>query len=178
MRSIFDWLVRKWEQAWVQREDLGFVSRAKMVDIDARVRRNVVRDKKGGEWPMRNALVVALLLLCTPAFADSARFRAFKQWSYHYQHEMGLDAMHLTFVHYNHPDWCAWVKKDKRRPTEIEVGMSEPDWECLHRTPRELALHEMCHLRLHHLDFGVELTDEEKHAEVRKCISDYWRERE
>lgn len=49
-------LIRKWERAFEPKVDLGYISREKQYEINAASKRNVVYDKKGNLWRLRDAL--------------------------------------------------------------------------------------------------------------------------
>lgn len=122
------------------------------------------------------AVMLGLLMLATPVSAASRRFQSYQKWVKHYQTLMGLEQTNLIFVHYHHPNYCAWVAradKDSYFDDPVFVGLSEPDWECMSIPPRVLALHEMCHLRMQHLARGLMLSDKVKHDEVAKCMKAY-----
>ena len=121
--------------------------------------------------------LLGLALFAAPANSDSYRFKEYKRWVHHYQRLMGLEQQKLIFVHYHHPDYCAWVVAPVVPGFDytVEVGLSDPDWACNSISPRELAIHEMCHLRMRHLD--ITMPQRLKHEEVKACVLAY-KERE
>lgn len=125
----------------------------------------------------RIAAVLLALGMLSPAYAgESFRFSQYKKWVRHYQTLMGLEQQELVFVHYRHERFCAWVSSPEVPGFNVPVlvGLSEPDWECRNVPPRELALHEMCHIRMRHLELGVrDMSDKQKHEEVRECMKAY-----
>lgn len=118
---------------------------------------------------------LTLLMLASPVSAASVRFQSYQKWVKHYQVLMGLEDRSLTFVHYHHPNYCAWVAGPQMAGFDapITVGLSEPDWVCGNISTRKLALHEMCHLRMQHLDPSLILSDKAKHQEVFTCMKWY-----
>ena len=124
----------------------------------------------------RLAAVLLALAMAGPVSADSYRFRVYIKWCQHYQQLMGLEDETFTYVHYHHPDYCAWVSSpllEGFHPPYL-VGLSEPDFACRSVSVKKLALHEMCHIRLHHTEISdSDLSVAEKHYEVRECMKAY-----
>lgn len=90
---------------------------------------------------------------------------------------MGLEDLQLTFVVVeNHPEYCAWVALPERAmwpARDVLVGFSIKDVDCVKVTPRTLALHEMCHLRMKHLWLNPRLDRLTSHREVKRCMAWY-----
>ena len=86
---------------------------------------------------------------------------------------MGLEKYKLIFTRLPyHPKWCAWSRTD-RVPSgrAVNIGLSDPDPGCqVTWTPRDLALHELCHVKMMHLWQPGDANSEEKHQEVRECM--------
>lgn len=137
---------------------------------------------------MRRALILAgvtFLLSAGLAGATPPRVASYQRWVKHYQNLVGLQDLQLEFVTKHHPEYCAWVTKlppatGAFPPGMIFVGLSFPDAECESVPERTLAMHEMCHLRMMHLEVGVrEMSTADMHYEVRECMKAYEeRERE
>ncbi len=129
----------------------------------------------------RLALTLALTASLASASGIPPRVARYQQEVMRYYVLMGLEkeGYSLVFTYYYHPEWCAWVagfsQATESPRMKIFVGISYPDPECNKVSPKTLARHEMCHLRLHHLEipdrpgFG----DAEKHYEVRECMKAY-----
>jgi hypothetical protein len=117
---------------------------------------------------------VALTLWAVSAVAstnpsrEEKRFSAYKFWTRHYASVLGVD-LELRFVKRTHLLYCGWVQQ--AGPGAAVVGFSSPDKECESVSPRELALHEVCHLRWAHIfPLTPPLSDEQMHFEVRRCM--------
>lgn len=188
-------LTRHWREQWRPAIDLGTISREKMYEIEARIRHNVVRDKKGNEWPARNALCI-LLLLTSPLFADTTALRTRAQQEYwdaqrvkEFEGEvrlvakrMGIEGeVEIKFLHYPHPTFCAWTtyKQDESMQEGhlvYEMGISLQDGWCERkRSPRWLAIHEVCHITLGHLLLNPRKSEKIEESEAEQCMLDYER---
>lgn len=53
---MWKWLKARLEDLYEPKRELGFVSRSKQYDINAKARQNVWYDKKGQKWPLRDSL--------------------------------------------------------------------------------------------------------------------------
>lgn len=114
----------------------------------------------------------------------SRREREFHAWVRYYQKLMGVEWVRVK--HYSrplHPDYCAWVSAEGtlgaygvvESSTVVVMGLSEPDPECVGVSPRTLARHEVCHIRMMHPWIGERMGREEKEREVRECMEAYRR---
>jgi hypothetical protein len=110
---------------------------------------------------------------CAPAVKDIpccyptpwARDAQYRAWTRHYEQKMGLAAHPVEFATLP-GDRCGMVELDPysgRIVVVFDVAKG-----C---APREVALHESCHLRYAHL--LVPLTDAQRHAEVATCARHY-----
>lgn len=122
---------------------------------------------------MRKALRLAgvTVLLWGVALAlgnceERSRFLRYKAWARHYAQVLGVKQQ-LYFVQHWHPEFCGWVQA--KDIFGAEVGFDNVSKECLQVNPRELALHEMCHLRWQHI-YPQGLTAEQQHVEVKFCV--------
>ena len=73
-----------------------------------------------------------------------------------------------------HFDYCAWVVRDVETGA-VKVGINNDNPLCLPMKPEEMALHEVCHLRMAHTSapFDNAMSPATKEAEVSVCMKDY-----
>lgn len=123
---------------------------------------------------MRKAILICgmVVALTTAAAAstskDEKRYSAYKFWVRHYASQLNID-LELRFAKYTHPLYCGWVEQGG--PGVAVVGFSSPDKECKDVDVRDLALHEVCHLRWQHIfPLTPPLDAEKMHFEVRFCM--------
>ncbi len=183
-------LTARWRAAWRPEYDLGTVSREKLYEIEGAHRRNVIRDKKGNEWPARLALALGLVCLAastfaTPQYWQTQRKKEFEANVRVAMKKLGLAGeVQVVFVYYHHPAYCAWTSYDEDASKEAghlfyEVGLSIPDPKCERsESARTLAIHEVCHISLAHLLLVPRMDEAREEAEVQACIVDYNRRKE
>jgi len=77
-----------------------------------------------------------------------------------------------------HFDYCAWVIRDIETGT-VKVGINDNPL-CLPMKPEEMALHEVCHIRMAHTSapFDNAMSLATKEAEVSECMKVYDARRE
>lgn len=138
---------------------------------------------------MHIAVYVASMLLTLGVMAHgrdrqpSTRYGEYQGWVYFYQEEMGLEEYKIIFLTRPHPSWCAWVARDAKpagfipEAKTLFVGLAAPGPSgCRNFTPKRLALHEMCHVRMMHLWMAnFDINSEVAHREVAECMKAYER---
>lgn len=70
-----------------------------------------------------------------------------------------------------HSDYCAWVVRDPYLGDV--VGLNNKNPRCQEYKPEWLALHEVCHLRMAHLEVIGTLSHEKRESEVVECMRAY-----
>ena len=100
---------------------------------------------------------------------QAARQDALIAWTRYYEGQMGLEDNAVVFGHLP-KDWCGAAFASRIYFGDF-IGYDTAKKRCSLMSPKELALHETCHVRYAHTHRDG--NDRAKHREVRVCADHY-----